>query len=199
MKIKGIIVDVGGVLVQTVNTDMRRIWEQKLHLKPGQLVWEVYSIDQGNKATIGKMSSVYIWQDIKKRFNLSTQEISKLQIDFYSGDKLNVVFYNYIKHIREKCKIVILSDAWNNARTIYTQKYHLDKITDKMILSAEEGMRKPNEKFTKLALDYLGMQCDEMLYIDDTLEYVTQARLLGIKTVYFTDTALAIEQINSYL
>lgn len=199
MKIKGIIVDVGGVLVQTVNTSKRRIWENKLHLKSGQLTREVYSIEPGNSATIGRVSSENLWQGIKKKFTLSTQELTQLHTDFYAGNKLNIKFYNYIKRLREKYKIVILSDTWDDARSIYTKKYHLDKIVDKMILSAEVGMRKPDEQFIKLALDYLDTSGEDTLYIDDTLTCILQAKLLGIKTVLFIDTVSAIAEIEAYL
>lgn len=199
MKIKGIIIDVGGVLVQNLSTDKHVQWEKRLRLRPGQLIREIYSEDLGNKATIGIVSSEYVWEDFKKRFNLSAQDVSQLQLDFYSGDTLNVELYNYIKSIREKYKIVILSDAWGNARNIYTDKYNLDRIVDRMILSGEEGLRKPDEKFIKLAIDFLNIPNEDILYIDDSLMFINQAKLLGINTVHFTSQASSFDQIKRFL
>ena len=199
MHIKGIVLDVGGVLVQTVDASKRRVWEEKLHLKPGQLSHIVYSREPGISATLGHVTSDTIWHTIQKRFHLPDSDLLNLKNDFYAADKLNKPFFDYMQSLKGRYPIVILSDAWDNAREMYTNKYHLDTLTNKMILSAEAGMKKPDDKFMQLALDYLGTKAEETMYIDDTSKFILHAKKAGMKTIYFVDTEKAIKEIESHL
>ncbi len=197
-KITAIILDVGGVLIQTKDTTARKAWEEKLHLIPGQLTKEVFEMQPGELATIGKVTDDTIWENIKEKFALSSEDIHQLRHDFFIGDRLNIQLYEYIQSIRQAYRTVILSNAWLNAREIYTNHYHLDKIVDSMILSAEEGMRKPTEQLFVLTLDRLQKNPTEVLFIDDNTSNIKAANQLGIQTIYFTNTHDVIEKIRLF-
>lgn len=199
MSIKGLIIDVGGVLVQNVDTSKREEWEKKLHLVPGELTNEVYLIEPADKATVGLANDHSIWQDIQKRFKLSDEELTHLIQDFSAGDKLNTEFYTYLKTLRPHYKSIILSNAWEDAREIYTKQYHLDALVDEMIISAEVGMRKPEERIFQLALEHLGTKPEETLFIDDTKENVQEAQQLGIHSIFFIDTDTTIQTMKKIL
>jgi len=199
MGIKGLLIDVGGVLVQTIDTAKREVWEKRLHLVSGELTNEVYLIEPADRATVGKASYEEIWQDIQKRFSLSDTDMDQLKIDFSAGDQLNLEFYNYIKKIRSQYKTIILSNAWKDERDIYTNHYHLDKIVDEMIISAEVGMKKPDENIFKFALEKLGTLPEETLFIDDTKENIHEAKQLGIPSILFIDTDTTIYAMEKIL
>jgi HAD superfamily hydrolase (TIGR01549 family) len=199
MGIKGLIIDVGGVLVQTIDTSKRKVWEKKLNLVPGELTNEVYLIEPADKATVGLANDHLIWQDIQKRFQLSDEELTHLIQDFSAGDKLNVPFYTYLKTLRSHYKSLILSNAWDDAREIYTKQYHLDEVVDEMIISAEVGMRKPDEKIFELALKHLDTTPEETLFIDDTIENVIEAQQLGIHSILFIDNDTTMHQMKKIL
>lgn len=199
MSIKGFIIDVGGVLVQTVDTSKREVWEKKLNLVPGELTNEVYLIEPADKATIGLANDHLIWQDIQKRFKLSDEDLTRLIHDFSAGDKLNVEFYTYLKTLRSHYRSVILSNAWEDAREIYTKQYHLDVLVDEMIISAEVGMRKPQEEIFRLALKRLGTSPEETLFIDDTIENVHEAQQLGIHSILFIDNDTTMHHMKKIL
>lgn len=196
--VKAIILDVGGVLVQTLHTDRRNLWEKRFNLPPGQLANEIYSETAG-LATIGHLSSNQIWDSVKQKFSLTEDELHQLKIDFFAGDELNTELYSYVQRLRSDYKTIILSNAWDNARKVYTNRYQLDRIVDEMIISAEEGVRKPDEKIFMLALKHCDAIAQETLYVDDTLVNITEGRELGFNTVLFTDTRKAIQEIEGYL
>jgi epoxide hydrolase-like predicted phosphatase len=199
LKIKGIIVDVGGVLVRELDISSRKTWETKLHITQGQLSKEVHRTGKASLATIGKVKPEKIWLDIKNKFHLTEKEINQLERDFHAGDKLNTEFYSFIQDVHKHYKTALLSNAWLDSREIYTKKYHLDKIVDQMIISAEEGIRKPNKKIFKLALDRLGANAKEVIYVDDHAGNINTASALGMNTVLFTHTKETIEKIKSLL
>ena len=199
MQIKAIIVDVGGVLVQSLDTSKRREWEVTLHLLPGQLTSIVFSEELGRSATVGAITSEDIWRDIQDKFVLSDEAIMQLRTDFYVGSKVNVPFFTYIQSLKGKYKTIILSDAWDDARAVYTQKFHLDTIVDRMFISAEEGISKSDPQFLQIALDYLGTNCEETIYIDDTVMCIRLAKDRGLQTILFTDTKTAIGKMEALL
>ncbi|MDP3941621.1 MAG: HAD family phosphatase [bacterium] len=199
MRITHIVSDVGGVIVLDGGHKKRALWEKKLRLEPGQLFREVYINSQAEKATIGEVTSSDVWINIQKKFTLSKEELDEIIVDFYSEDKVNTELYTFIQSLRGQYKTALLSNAWLNAREIYTTRYHLDEIFDIMIISAEVGMMKPSEDFFLYALNLLGATPKETLYIDDTEENINAAKTLGIQTVRFTSTKNTITEINQYL
>lgn len=199
MPIKTIILDVGGVLVQTVDTSKRHPWEARLGLSKGQLTDEVYSMEPADFATIGLTTDEIIWKDLEKRFALSDEDIGQMKEDFYSGDRLNVEFYIFVQSLKYKYKIALFTNAWENARHVYINRYHLDQITEEMIISAEVGLEKPDIKYFELALGRLNTLAENALFIDDTLENIKAAKELGIHTILFKTNEQAIEDINRAL
>jgi glucose-1-phosphatase len=197
--INTILFDVGGVLVQTVDTSKRGPWEEQLGLSKGQLTDEVYSIEPGELATIGWTTDEIMWGEIGKRFALSQQELDRMKEDFYEGDILNTEFFTYVESLVGRYQIALATNAWENARKVYTERYHLDKITKEMIISAEIGIQKPDPRFFELALGRLGVLAENTLFVDDTRENIIAAKELGIHTVLFKYTEQAIEDINTAL
>ncbi len=199
MNIETIILDVGGVLVQTLDTSRRRTWEIKLGLSKGQLADEVYSIEPGELATVGLTTDEIIWSDIEKRFELSEFELDQMKEDFFSGDQLNIEFFIFSKGLSDKYNLALGTNAWENARKVYTERYHLDEITKNMIISGEIGIEKPDIRFFELALGRLNTVADNTIFVDDTNENIKSAKKLGIHTVHFKNTDQAIEEINILL
>lgn len=199
MKIKTIVTDVGGVLVRTIDYSRRHVWETKLQLKPGQLSKEIYKVEPADLATIGKIKDKAIWNDIKKRFSLSEADLVQLKLDFYAGDRLNTKFYTYLQHLHRDYTIAILSNAWLSGREIYSEKYHLDKIVDQMILSAEEGLIKPYKKIFQLTILRLEVKPEEILFIDDSLENIKAAKAVGMHTIHFQSTDETITKMKKLL
>jgi epoxide hydrolase-like predicted phosphatase len=199
MKIKAVVVDVGGVLVQTLDYSRRHFWEEKLHLAPGQLGKEIYKVEPADLATIGKVKDEDIWLDIKKRFELSEANLVQIKLDFSAGDRLNTGFYTFMQKVHKQYTTALLSNAWLGARESYTEKYHLDKIVDQMIISAEEGMRKPHKNIFLLTLLRLDLKPDEVLFIDDAADNIAGAKKVGIHTVQFIDTRQVIEDMTKIL
>ena len=199
MKIKAIITDVGGVLVRELNQDSRVFWENKLHLTREQLITEVYRTGVAKLATIGKADYETIWQAVQSKFSLTETEVKQMEQDFHAGDQLNAKFYSFMHVVHKQYQTALLSNTWLNARQIYTEKYHLDAIVDEMIISAEEGIRKPNKKIFRIAMERLHVRPDETIYIDDRADNIKTAKALGMHTVQFAHTQDAIDRIQKLL
>lgn len=199
MKITTFLIDVGGVLARTKNIAARKHWEKKLSLLPRQLTREISKIQPAKEATVGLVTAEKIWQNVAEKYSINKTDLAQLRIDYFKGEKLNKEFYSYIQKLHKNYKIVLFSNAWDDGRDVYTRKYHLDKICDRMIISAEEGLRKPNKKFYYRAIKLLKVNPQEVIYIDDRAENIKVGKQIGFNSIQFNYTGHVIEQVNALI
>ncbi|CND90981.1 HAD family hydrolase [Mycobacterium tuberculosis] len=86
-------------------------------------------------------------------------------------------------------RTALLSNSWGNE---YPRELFAD-LFDAVVISAEVGMRKPDERIFRHALDLLGLDAAECVFIDDIEHNIRAAEALGIRGVHHTapDTTIA--------
>jgi putative hydrolase of the HAD superfamily len=85
------------------------------------------------------------------------------------------------------------------ARSREQERYHFDDMTDLIIYSHEVGIAKPDKRIFELTCEQLGVQPEEMIFLDDAERHVIAARGLGIHAILFQETAQAIADIEACL
>jgi 2-haloacid dehalogenase len=60
-------------------------------------------------------------------------------------------------------------------------------LFEKIFLSGEHGIVKPDERFYRIALDGIGLPVEQMLFIDDSRKNILAAERLGLRSLFFTD------------
>jgi HAD superfamily hydrolase (TIGR01509 family) len=78
-----------------------------------------------------------------------------------------------------------LSNASDNARQIFGDRYGMLDHFDSVTVSAEERVMKPNPRIYHTALSRAGAEPGEAVFVDDFIENVEAARVLGIHGVHF--------------
>jgi putative hydrolase of the HAD superfamily len=79
------------------------------------------------------------------------------------------------------------------------EKRGITQLFDVIVLSAEEGVKKPDPQIYKLLLDRLQTQPDETVFVDDNAENVAAAVALGVQAIQFHSTAQAIASLEAVL
>jgi epoxide hydrolase-like predicted phosphatase len=199
MPIRAIIFDFGGVLVRTEDPSGRRKWEVRLGLPAQELAGIVFGCEMSFRAMRGLVPETAVWDWLAGRFGLKAAEMREFQRDFWAGDRLDPVLVQFLRELRPRYRTAILSNAWANARRVFTQKYRLGEVVDEMIISAEEGAIKPDPRIYRIALERLGVRPAEAVFVDDVPENVQGARALGVRGVQFRDTAQALAEVRKYL
>lgn len=199
MPIKAIIFDFGGVLVRFRDRPGQRQWEERLGLQADELGPMVFATPLAERATLGLVPEIALWQRIAERFGLNDAAMRQIEQDFWLGEFLDAELVDLLGNARPQYKTAILSNAWSDARTAFIGKFGLDQVTDTMILSAEEGLAKPDARIYHLACERLGVQPDQAIFVDDLAENIEGARALGMKGVLFESTEQALAEIRGYL
>jgi putative hydrolase of the HAD superfamily len=117
----------------------------------------------------------------------------------FSAERFNQPLADYVSGLRENYRTAILSNAGDLFRPLISKPYRLEELFDQVIVSAEEGLAKPDERIFHLACNRLGVLPAEVVFVDDMCENVEAARCLGMAAIHFQTTEQVLQDIKSRL
>jgi epoxide hydrolase-like predicted phosphatase len=199
MTIKGIICDFGGVLVLNSQQPAHQKWVDRLHMDYPGIMSTVFGSEAASLASIGKISEAEFWLAIKDLFKLSDQEAIDLSQDIFAEERINDELIALIGGLPPYFKKAILSNAFSGARDVFTNKFHLDKVFDLMVISAEEGIAKPDDGIYLLTAERLQLNPWEFVFIDDMLANAQAAAKVGMAAIHFKNVASTNRDLKTLL
>jgi len=197
MAIKAIIFDIGGVLEITPNLELDKKWEQKLDLKPGELNQRLGDVWRGG--SVGMISIEQVHTSIGEIMGWSEAQVNEFMLDIwreYLGT-LNVELAEYFRSLRPKYQTAIISNSFVGAREKEAHYYQFDTLCDFILYSHEVGLRKPDPKIFRLACERLGLQPNEVIFVDDHHEVYASAQAMGMHCIEYKDNAQVIAEIEA--
>ncbi|MBN1179737.1 MAG: HAD family phosphatase [Anaerolineae bacterium] len=199
MAIRAVIFDFGSVLVRLEDPGPRRAWEKRLGLPEGGLAELVFGSEVAARASVGQAPDSAVWDHVARVLGLDEAQLAQLYADFWAGDHLDTALVAFLRSLRPRYKTAILSNAQYGARDAFMDVYGLHHVVDLMVISAEEGVAKPDPLIYRRTLERLDVQPTEALFVDDRLENVAAARALGMRAVHFSDPETALAQVREIL
>lgn len=92
----------------------------------------------------------------------------------------------------------LLSNSWGHRDDSYPRDV-LDELFDVAVISADVGMRKPEEGIFLLAVERLGLSPAECAFVDDMEGNIVAAQALGFAVVHHTEPAATKAQLADLL
>ena len=158
----------------------------------------VFGGDSGRKAQRGEITAeeqlAYVCQQAKWPLT----HWRDLEAEFFAGDSLDIGLVNYLRGLHKYYKMGIISNALSNVRSAIADKWHMTDAFDAIIISAEAGVMKPDARIFHIALQSLGVQPAEAVFVDDFAHNVAGARAVGMQAIQFRSpeqTRLELEAI----
>jgi HAD superfamily hydrolase (TIGR01509 family) len=214
MTIRAAVFDIGGVLEivpgggdPTKNfTELIDRWNERLHRPPGDLHAKLKEMDKrlasmGKDPGLGTCSEEDWHEALRSATSISQEQLDAFLLDYwnvYLGAP-NQELMEFFKNLRPAYRTALLSNSDVGARREEQQRYHFNDMTDLIIYSHEEGVKKPNPRIFAIACERLGMQPGEIVFLDDAAVNVTAAREYGIHAILFQNNAQAISAIEAEL
>ena len=212
--IRAVVFDIGGIL-ETIpgGGDPTRLfpemiaqWETRLGMGPGELGARLTAMDERLKAAgkdgdIGTCSEAEWFEELRLVTGWEQAQVDAFMRDFwdvYCGHP-NPELAAYFGGLRPRYQTAFLSNSFDGARREEEARYHLSDISDFIIYSHEVGVSKPDPRIYELTCERLGIQPDEMIFLDDSPGHIAAAREYGIHGVVFQDNAQAIAEIEALL
>ncbi len=199
MSIRAVVFDIGGVLEITPDTGVTQKWENLLHLKQGELDERMASV--WRDGSLGNCSEEQVQQGLRDIIGMDQEQVDAFWHDLWEEylGVLNTPLADYFNSLRPFYQTAILSNSFVGARSREQEHYHFAEITDLIIYSHEVGIAKPSQRIFVLLCERLGLQPEEIIFLDDVEKHVISARSIGIHAILFKDNAQAIEDINACL
>lgn len=181
--IKAIIFDWGGVLIDDPAPGLTAYFATALGVT-GEALLNAY-IKFAPEFQKGMMSEDTLWErlcselGVQKPYNHSLWQDAVRQVYFPKKEMFSLAF-----HLKDMgYKVGLLSNTEIAAMNyFYEQQYHM---LDVAVFSCAEGARKPEKRIYEIALDRLGVQPNEAVFIDDKQENIDAAGELGIHGILF--------------
>jgi len=186
IKIKGIIFDLGGVLIESFGSAFLKNASQKIGATKNKLGKLVQTEEQFLER--GEETSIEFWKRICKKLKIqcpSDRTLASLWVKPYKAHaKLKQDTISLVKKLQGKYKLAALSNTMKEHNLI-NRKRKLFNYFDVLLLSNELGMRKPERRFFELASKKLQIPFQNLLFIDDDMRWVRVARKYGLQAILF--------------
>ncbi len=196
MAIKAVIWDLGGVIVRTEDMAPRDSLAKRLGLSREGINRVVFEADDRNSAQLGEIEGDKHMQAVSAQLGLSMPEFRQT---FFGGDRLDEELVAYIRRLRPTHKTALLSNALSNLRNYLTQQWQIEDAFDVIVVSAEEGLLKPDPVIYQLVLERLGVRAGEAVFIDDVADNVEGARSVGMLGIHFQTRTQALDELQAIL
>jgi len=90
----------------------------------------------------------------------------------------------------------LISNSWGTRRY---DREQLAELFDGIVISGEEGMRKPTPAMYTLGAERIGVAPEECVYVDDLPFNLTPAEALGMATIHHTDPQRTVGELERLL
>ncbi len=198
MPIRAVYFDLGGVIVRTEYQAPRQHLAERLGMEYEDLVKRVFDNDTGLQASTGLISEDEHWAAVMRRLHLPESETKAVREEFFAGDIVDYALLDFMRGLRKKYKVGLISNAWSGLRPwIVSRKF--EDAFDAMIISAEVGVMKPDARIFQIALEKLGVIPSESVFLDDFLENIVGARAAGMQTIHFIQPEKALKELKQLL
>lgn len=198
-KINAIIFDMGGVLIRTEDKTSRSNLAQRFNMTREQLEDLVFNSDSGNIATLGMKSAADHWRFVWDELKVPEAERESCQATFWKGDNLDGELVSFLRQQKKVRTTALLSNAWSDARTLLEMVHPCLDAFDVSIFSCEVRLAKPDPAIYRLALERVGTEPSQAIFVDDNGPNIAAAAALGIHAIRFQNTSQALGEIRRLL
>lgn len=200
MPIKAIIWDMGGVLIRTADFGPR----QKLAEEYGMTIQEidtfVFGSEENNLQQLGKISYAEHWANIGQKLGLDSESVKAFEEQFFAGDVLDTHLLDTIRqHRNQGYHTTLLSNALSNLREKVINDWQAEDAFVDLVISAEEGMMKPDPAIYHLTLERIGVSAKESVFIDDMPRNIQAARAVEMHGIVFKTPEQTLKELEKLL
>lgn len=184
--IKNIIFDLGNVVVPCPNLDMVK---QFFKNESDAIVFNeyIFKSEFWKRIDLGQMTMLEVAYQIRegKLVDVSDyDEVENFMLNWFSTRKANLDIIEVAKQLKNTgYKIYILSNMAKETFEFLSSKYDFFDMVDGAVVSAFEGVKKPDNKIFEILLDRYSLMAEECLLIDDddTNKTFEMANGIGIR------------------
>lgn len=198
MKIRAVFFDFGGVLQRTEFQAPRQHLAERFGMDYADIDRVVFDIETARRASIGEIREEEHWAEVLKRLRYPLEKRKAFTDEFFGGDVLDHTLVEFIRSLKGRVHTGLISNAWEGLRTHLVSEKILD-LFDTVVISAEVGVTKPDERIYRIALERAGFGAAESIFVDDMKVNIEACERVGMKGVWFRDAREGMSEIERLL
>lgn len=153
------------------------------HLKEGLIV----------EADKGTISQDALFAELGRRAGMSGPQA---EAEWHALAKINETTVQHLKSLGHKHSLALLSNAPAPFLRHILHQHNLEPLFEQILISAEEGLAKPDPAIYQLLLSRLGVAPQDALFIDDNPANIAAAASIGLKGIIFTPETDLLAEIS---
>tara|TARA_Y100000310_G_C20700481_1_gene829282 strand:- start:2587 stop:3177 length:591 start_codon:yes stop_codon:yes gene_type:complete len=188
--IKAIIFDLAGVIVDIsgISKGYQELCEK--HNKSTEKPWKKFR-EEWNKMKIDELSCDDYYVVVASELGISPEEIKNI---FMDGIKINNEVKNLILELKENYKIGVLSNTTKDILNKDLELWDFREVAE-VVTSCDDKVKKPDLEAMDLIIKRLGLEKEEVIFVDDKMDTVNKYSEHGVKCIRFENC----EQLASEL
>jgi epoxide hydrolase-like predicted phosphatase len=196
---RGLLLDWGGVLTSDVFAGFQ-IFCQDEGLDPLR-VRDLFAADPGGRQALVELETGVISEPefeirLAAMLELSPERTPGLVDRVFGAIVAEEEIFEAIRIARASgIRTGLLSNSWGVERYPHDQ---LPELFDAVVISGQEGVRKPDEAIYQIAIDRLALPAEEIVFVDDLPGNLKPARALGMITVHHTSAAQTLDELEQH-
>ena len=192
--IRAVIFDMGGVLVHTHASDaLLAAYDALLGLEPGSLRMRLYSGPAWEAVSKGEITLEAYWREVGEPFEASLPPEFRGYRDNFFRATLDLATVRLAWRLRSRHPIGLLSNATALLARDIAAEPRFAGLFDAVVISALEGVRKPEPEAFLIAAQRLGLPPHACVLIDDKARNTEAAQEAGMHAVLY-ENALQAER-----
>jgi len=196
MVIRAIIFDFGRVISAQKPASLFERYEKDLGLAPGTINPIMFDSRQWHDALLGRKTVAEFWYAIGPQLGLKAPEkIEAFRRRYHADEAVNQGVIELIQQLHGRYKLAVLSNA-PPGLVQWLADWNILELFDVVFCSGNEGVVKPDPAAFRLTLKRLGVEAEEAVFIDDTVEHVKVARKLGLHGILFTTAGALADKLE---
>jgi putative hydrolase of the HAD superfamily len=196
---RGLLLDWGGVLTSDVFAGFQ-IFCQDEGLDPLR-VRDLFAADPGGRQALVELETGVISEPefeirLAALLELSPERTPGLVDRVFGAIVAEEEIFEAIRIARASgIRTGLLSNSWGVERYPHDQ---LPELFDAVVISGQEGVRKPDEAIYEIAIERLALPAEEIVFVDDLPGNLKPARALGMITVHHTSAAQTLDELEQH-
>lgn len=196
---RGLLLDWGGVLTSDVFAGFQ-VFCQDEGLDPLR-VRDLFAADPGGRQALVELETGVISEPefeirLAALLELSPERTPGLVDRVFGAIVAEEEIFEAIRIARASgIRTGLLSNSWGVERYPHDQ---LPELFDAVVISGQEGVRKPDEAIYEIAIERLALPAEEIVFVDDLPGNLKPARALGMITVHHTSAAQTLDELEQH-
>lgn len=188
-----LILDVGGVLIETPTRDARSAWERAHGLEDGQL--DRIFVEAVGPGWEGGRSEAEIEARLCAASGVDPSKLPDLLDALSADERVCPRWRRVLDGLAGTLPLALLTNAGPNTRATLVARHGLERWFPVIVISAEEGLSKPHPLIYRRTCERLGLPPAACLFVDDRPSNVAGAEAVGLGALHFTSSDETIPHV----